>query len=140
MSGRPLTWRCRMGKSARMRATSREVLAEAAWATFEIIPIQSELAQRKAEAPILARNSRIVALSCMRRVGHQVVPCPLHCTMGASTTTAIPGSTRLRDVLVIEDDTSIRETIAALLEHAGFTAQTAPDGLAALEIIEQRRP
>jgi adenylate cyclase len=60
--------------------------------------------------------------------------------MGASTTTAIPGPTGLRDVLVIEDDTSIRETIAALLEHAGFSAQTAPDGLDALRMIERRRP
>jgi CheY-like chemotaxis protein len=43
-------------------------------------------------------------------------------------------------VLVIEDDESIRALISALLTEAGYSVLTAPNGAAALDLIQQQPP
>jgi CheY-like chemotaxis protein len=44
------------------------------------------------------------------------------------------------DVLVVDDDLVIRETVAALLEDDGYSVQKAANGLEALASIERRMP
>jgi CheY-like chemotaxis protein len=43
-------------------------------------------------------------------------------------------------VLVVDDEPLITETLAAILSHSGYAAVTAPDGLAALEIVRLMPP
>lgn len=43
-------------------------------------------------------------------------------------------------VLLVEDDLAFRRSVAAYLEDSGFTVLEADDGLAALEILDQRSP
>lgn len=43
-------------------------------------------------------------------------------------------------ILIVEDDPSSRETLARLLQHAGYPVAAAPDGPAALEILSRLRP
>jgi len=43
-------------------------------------------------------------------------------------------------ILIADDEPSVREVIAVLLEDEGHTVQTAPDGLAALEMIADDLP
>ena len=45
-----------------------------------------------------------------------------------------------RDVLVVDDDESIRGAIQRLLEHAGLDVRTARNGKEALEAVAERRP
>jgi len=44
------------------------------------------------------------------------------------------------DVLVVDDDPSIRGAIEKLLEHAGLTVRTASNGKEALKAVAERRP
>jgi CheY-like chemotaxis protein len=39
------------------------------------------------------------------------------------------------ELLLIEDDDDLREDLAAILGHHGFTVRTAPDGRAALDLL-----
>src|SRR5579864_8761295 len=50
------------------------------------------------------------------------------------------GSVRGREVLVIEDNASVRETQVAILEQAGYSVRQATDGFEALELLQQRLP
>jgi CheY-like chemotaxis protein len=43
-------------------------------------------------------------------------------------------------ILVVDDDSAIRDALALLLEDAGYVARTAPDGLAALDAIAEDAP
>lgn len=43
-------------------------------------------------------------------------------------------------ILIVEDDTTLRETLAYNLEQEGYTALSAEDGEAGLELIRQQRP
>ena len=43
-------------------------------------------------------------------------------------------------VLVVEDDAPIRELVATALQSVGFEVLEAADGIAALELVERRRP
>lgn len=43
-------------------------------------------------------------------------------------------------VLVVDDDPGMRETLAAALELDGYEIAVAPDGLAALAMVEQFQP
>ena len=43
-------------------------------------------------------------------------------------------------VLLVEDDLAFRRSVAAYLEDSGFSVLEADDGLAALEILDQRSP
>lgn len=43
-------------------------------------------------------------------------------------------------ILVVDDDPSIRETVAEILELEGYAVQTAGNGVEALSSIEQTRP
>jgi CheY-like chemotaxis protein len=43
-------------------------------------------------------------------------------------------------VLVVDDDPSIREFVAAALGYEGYCVLTAPDGLAALELADRHWP
>ncbi|MEV7414760.1 response regulator transcription factor [Streptomyces sp. NPDC089919] len=45
-----------------------------------------------------------------------------------------------RTVLVVEDDPGVRSTLDQLLRFEGYQVLLAPDGLAALGILEERRP
>lgn len=45
----------------------------------------------------------------------------------------------MRTVLVVDDETTIAEALAAVLRRAGYTALAAYDGAAALEIIGRER-
>jgi two-component system, OmpR family, response regulator MprA len=45
---------------------------------------------------------------------------------------------RLPSVLVVDDDDHVRETVTAMLEHAGFRVAAAASGWDALDLIEQR--
>lgn len=40
-------------------------------------------------------------------------------------------------VLIVDDDLDIRETLADVLEDSGFTALTAPNGLEALQLLRR---
>jgi DNA-binding response OmpR family regulator len=53
-------------------------------------------------------------------------------------TTAAPSTTRT--VLVVEDEASIAEAVAARLRSEGFTVEIAGDGLAAVEVGERLQP
>jgi CheY-like chemotaxis protein len=44
-----------------------------------------------------------------------------------------------RTILVVEDDTDLRETLHDVLESAGFDVRTASDGREALEIVRDLR-
>jgi CheY-like chemotaxis protein len=44
------------------------------------------------------------------------------------------------DVVIVEDDPIIREQLAEALTDAGMSVETAPDGQAALEVLEQTSP
>lgn len=46
---------------------------------------------------------------------------------------------RLPSVLVVDDDDAVRETVAAMLEEAGFRVSAAASGWDALDLIEQRQ-
>src|SRR5260370_33319947 len=54
------------------------------------------------------------------------------------TPTRAPSTTRT--VLVVEDETSIAEAVAARLRSEGFAVEIAADGLAAVEACERLRP
>jgi PAS domain S-box-containing protein len=43
-------------------------------------------------------------------------------------------------ILLVEDDANSRDTLARLLRHAGYSVETAPDGLAALALLGRIRP
>ncbi len=43
-------------------------------------------------------------------------------------------------ILVVDDDESIREVLAAFLTDAGMTVDTAADGMEALEVFQRQRP
>lgn len=43
-------------------------------------------------------------------------------------------------VLVVDDDASLRQSVAQVLEEEGYTVDHATDGLAALSQVEQHRP
>ena len=43
-------------------------------------------------------------------------------------------------VLVVDDDVSLRQSVAQVLEDEGYTVDHAPDGLSALSQVEQNRP
>jgi CheY-like chemotaxis protein len=43
-------------------------------------------------------------------------------------------------ILVVDDDRSIREVVAEVLEAEGYAVQTAADGAEALRSVERRRP
>lgn len=45
-----------------------------------------------------------------------------------------------RRVLVVEDDSSIRQVLVEILELEGYAVRTAPDGLAALALLDAWRP
>jgi CheY-like chemotaxis protein len=45
-----------------------------------------------------------------------------------------------RNVLVVDDDESVRDALATLLERAGLRVRTAPNGRAALEAVREERP
>jgi signal transduction histidine kinase len=44
------------------------------------------------------------------------------------------------NILIVEDNTGLREMLATLLEEEGYAIQTAEDGLAALALMETTRP
>jgi CheY-like chemotaxis protein len=44
-----------------------------------------------------------------------------------------------RQVLIVDDDLDIRETLSELLEHRGFDVVTAENGLAALKLLRSSR-
>jgi CheY-like chemotaxis protein len=46
---------------------------------------------------------------------------------------------RIRQVLIVDDDYDIRHTLQTLLEDEGCQVQTAPDGIAALQILQTSR-
>jgi CheY-like chemotaxis protein len=60
--------------------------------------------------------------------------------------TAIPDTTatspvrRGEDILIVEDDTVIREQLAEALEEAGFSVRVAADGAVALEMMSGELP
>ncbi len=43
-------------------------------------------------------------------------------------------------ILLIEDNASMRRNIAQILEIEGFRVQTAPDGLAGIQLLREQRP
>jgi len=45
-----------------------------------------------------------------------------------------------RTILVVDDDSSIRRLLSYLLEKAGYTVQTAGDGIEALARVESLKP
>ena len=53
---------------------------------------------------------------------------------------ATSGARALREVLIVEDDGPIRQTLVAVLEHAGYAVRQASDGLDALELLEDQAP
>lgn len=46
----------------------------------------------------------------------------------------------MADILVVDDDTNIRESLVDLLESEGYGVRTAADGMAALAAYAERRP
>lgn len=52
----------------------------------------------------------------------------------------MPDPHRMQTIAVIDDDESLRDTIAVLLENEGFRTVLAPDGRAGYELILQVRP
>ena len=48
--------------------------------------------------------------------------------------------TGIRQVLVVEDDSDIRETLELVLTSEGYDVVTAPHGAAALALLDQLRP
>ncbi|MEM8885877.1 MAG: response regulator [Planctomycetota bacterium] len=51
-----------------------------------------------------------------------------------------PIGTEARDVLVVDDDPGIRDTIQRLLEQAGLSVRTAQNGKEALAMVQESRP
>lgn len=47
---------------------------------------------------------------------------------------------RVKDVLVVEDDADVRETLSELLSAAGYDVRAVGDGFAALAEVASRRP
>ena len=45
-----------------------------------------------------------------------------------------------RTVLVVDDEPTISEVVSRYLEHAGYAAQTAADGLEAIRLVDEARP
>ena len=45
-----------------------------------------------------------------------------------------------QDILIVDDEADIRDLISGILSDEGYTARTAGDGLAALEMIKARQP
>jgi two-component system chemotaxis response regulator CheY len=45
-----------------------------------------------------------------------------------------------RPILVVDDDELIRTTVASTLAEEGYPVVTAPDGAAALDVVEQQPP
>jgi two-component system nitrogen regulation response regulator NtrX len=43
-------------------------------------------------------------------------------------------------ILVVDDEPAIRDLVSGLLEDEGYTVRSAPDGLAAVEAVEQDMP
>jgi CheY-like chemotaxis protein len=64
--------------------------------------------------------------------------------MSNSTTTpkpqARPGASRQVRVLVVDDEPTLREVIAAYLEDSGYTVDQAENGVQALERMKTARP
>jgi CheY-like chemotaxis protein len=59
---------------------------------------------------------------------------------GANRATAPADFEGGQRILVVDDQASIRETLAELLEIEGYRVETAPDGLAALRRLHQAKP
>jgi len=57
-----------------------------------------------------------------------------------STAVASPGHRRGGRILIVDDDTDVRVTVAAYLTEQGFTVRTASDGPEALRMLSQDRP
>jgi CheY-like chemotaxis protein len=45
-----------------------------------------------------------------------------------------------RPILVVEDDEDIRDFVAAVLEHVGYSVVVAPNGALALEMVDREPP
>lgn len=45
----------------------------------------------------------------------------------------------MADVLIVDDDTSVRNSLVKILEHAGFMVAAADNGLAAFAELQQRK-
>jgi len=45
-----------------------------------------------------------------------------------------------QDILIVDDEADIRDLISGILSDEGYTARTASDGLAALDMIKARQP
>ena len=56
----------------------------------------------------------------------------------ANTSLTVPALTRDRLLLLVDDDTQVREITAATLTENGYTVVAAADGLAALAVLEQQ--
>jgi CheY-like chemotaxis protein len=50
------------------------------------------------------------------------------------------GRPRQRNVLLVDDDTDIRETLATVLEGQGYKVRCAENGAQALEMMQGRKP
>jgi CheY-like chemotaxis protein len=59
---------------------------------------------------------------------------------GDERATARPAARTGRPILVVDDDTSILETITAILEGEGYEVTTATNGVEALELLERVTP
>jgi CheY-like chemotaxis protein len=46
----------------------------------------------------------------------------------------------MNEILIIDDEPDVRESVGQVLEAAGYTVRTAVDGLAGVEACRQRRP
>lgn len=47
---------------------------------------------------------------------------------------------RQQSVLVVDDDDAVRDLVATVLGDAGYTVHTAPDGRAALRLLDRHEP
>jgi CheY-like chemotaxis protein len=43
-------------------------------------------------------------------------------------------------ILVVDDEPAVRDLVSGLLEDEGYTVHTAPDGLAAVEVVARESP
>ena len=53
-----------------------------------------------------------------------------------SPRSVVPGRSEAAAILIIEDDDTIRETLADILEYEGYTVSTAPNGSEALTYLQ----
>ena len=54
--------------------------------------------------------------------------------------TMMPTMAKLADILVVDDDESLREVVRYALDRAGFAVREAPDGVQALQSVRQNPP